>query len=354
MSAATTEPARVRGLDGVWGRAAARHGRAAAAVRRRCVYRDAPEGSWLHVWAARRRADGRLVAFRRDPLAFARDADAFVAQALAWHARGLEVFAGVLPRTDAAAGQRRGGGGGAAVGRRRRAGRARRSSTRSAPSTPPTTSPPRAAAGATPRGCSTRRRPAGELAAACRRLAGAVGGDLAVCHPGASLRLPGTRNGKPGAGDVPASGRRPRASGLPARGAGGCVAGSRRRRRGAIGNGAGRRAAAGGGRRGAATIRSRGSRRRSTSRRCAGWRCRKAAGRSRARCRATRTRTRRSWSTPSRARGWRCFSHPGGSVGGRIYDLASALAADRSGWRCAAPRSSRPSARAEERMGAAR
>jgi hypothetical protein len=25
------------------------------------------------------------------------------------------------------------------------------------------------------------------------------------------------------------------------------------------------------------------------------------------------------------ARGWRCFSHPGGSIGGRIYDLASTL-----------------------------
>jgi len=27
----------------------------------------------------------------------------------------------------------------------------------------------------------------------------------------------------------------------------------------------------------------------------------------------------------STAQGWRCFSHPGGAVGGRIYDLASAL-----------------------------
>ena len=25
------------------------------------------------------------------------------------------------------------------------------------------------------------------------------------------------------------------------------------------------------------------------------------------------------------ARGWRCFSHPGGPIGGRIYDLAAAL-----------------------------
>ena len=238
MSAAVSEPARVRGLDGVWGRAAldtAAQLRLFAAL----VFRDAPEDGWLHVWAARRRADGRLVAFRRDPLAFVRDADAFVAQALAWHARGLEVFGGVLPRTRAAARQPRGRRQGRCCGPTSTSPPRWRGSRRSAPSTPPTTWPPRAAAGATPPGCSTRARPGRELAAACRRLAGAVGGDLAVCHPGASLRLPGTRNGKPGAGDCRLLAADLALPAYRLGGAGRRLAGSRRRRRGAVGNGAG-------------------------------------------------------------------------------------------------------------------
>src|SRR5688572_25143797 len=89
----------VRGLDGVVQRRAL-PASAHRALFARLLLAGAPADQWLHVWPARRRADGRLIARRRDPLTFRRgdDLDALLAQAAVWHGRGLEVFAGMLPR----------------------------------------------------------------------------------------------------------------------------------------------------------------------------------------------------------------------------------------------------------------
>jgi hypothetical protein len=322
MSAAISDSAHVRGLDGVWSRASLDAGaqlRLFAAL----VFRDAPEESWLHVWAARRRPDGRLVAFRRDPRAFMRDADAFVAQALVWHGRGLEVFAGLLPRTEPRPDNRAVGEGAVLwVDVDEPDSLARLEAFCSE-------HPAHylAASGGGGRHAAwllDAPHPGGELAGACRRLAGTVGGDLAVCHPGASLRLPGTRNGKPGAGDcrllaadlgLPAYelealvGELPEAAGGAFTRSGTALGGHPGRRRGP-------------------------------------WRGDDPVARIpppvyvAALCGVAVPESGGAISCPlpghedahpsfmvyaEPARGWRCFSHPGGPVGGRIYDLASAL-----------------------------
>jgi hypothetical protein len=162
-----------------------------------------------------------------------------------------------------------------------------------------------------------------ELAEVCRRLAAEVGGDLAVCHPGASLRLPGTRNHKPGAGwcellaaDLALApyelgelvGELPEASpGGAATRSGTALEGGRRR---------------------------------------GPWRGEDPLSRIpppvyvMALCGVAVPEGGGAISCPlpghddahpscvvsaDVARGWRCFSHPGGPVGGRVYDLASAL-----------------------------
>jgi hypothetical protein len=321
MSAAVSEPTQVRGLDGVWGRAALD---AAAQLRlfAALVFRDAPEDGWLHVWAARRRADGRLVAFRRDPLAFVREPEGFVAQALLWHTRGLEVFGGVLPRSEPRPDNRAVGEGAllwadvdepAALGR-----------LEAFCSEHPAHY--LAASGGGGRHAVwllDGPRPGRDLAAACRRLAGAVGGDLAVCHPGPSLRLPGTRNGKPGAGEcrllaadlaLPAYQPERLGEGLPeARGGAMARSGT---------------ALEGGGRGRPPWLGDDPLARIPPPLYVA------------ALCGVALPEGGGAISCPlpghedshpsfmvyaEPARGWRCFSHPGGSVGGRIYDLASAL-----------------------------
>ena len=274
------------------------------------------------MWAARRRDDGRLVAFRRDPLAFVPDADALVTQALVWHARGLEVFAGLLPRNAPRPDNR-------AVGE----GALLWADVDDAEALPKLNafcrkSPAHylAASGGGGRHAAwllADERPAGELAQACRRLAGAVRGDLAVCHPGASLRLPGTHNHKPGAGycrlllaDLALApyelealvGRLPRS-------ASGGVA------RSGVGQTGGRRGRACGFDDPLARV--------------------APPVYVAALCGVEVPEPGGAISCPlpghedahpsfvvyaDSARGWRCFSHPGGSVGGRVYDLASALA----------------------------
>jgi hypothetical protein len=323
MSAAVSEPARVRGLDGVWSRAALdsmTQLRLFAAL----VFRDAPENHWLHVWAARRRADGRLVAFRRDPLAFVRDVDALAAQALVWHARGLEVFAGLLPRSEPRPDNRAVGEGAllwADVDELDALGKLEALCSEH----PAHYLAASGGGGSHAAWLLDGPRPGRELAAACRRLAGAVGGDLAVCHPGASLRLPGTRNGKPGAGEcrllaadlaLPAYALETLVSGLPeAAGGTGGQSGT------ALGEGG------------------KGGR--------APWRGDDPLARIppplyvAALCGVAVPQAGAAISCPlpghedahpsfmvyaEPRRGWRCFSHPGGSVGGRIYDLVSALA----------------------------
>src|SRR3954452_16534964 len=158
-----------------------------------------PAGGWLHVWAAKRRADGRLIAFRRDPLAFTQQPEALVAQALTWHRRGLEVFAGLLPRTaprpdNGAVGE------GALLWADVDGKDSLGELAAFCDEHPAHYLTASGGGGRHAAWLLGEPRPAAELADACRRLAVAVGGDLAVCHPGASLRLPGTRNGKPGAG----------------------------------------------------------------------------------------------------------------------------------------------------------
>lgn len=190
---------RVRGQDGVWSRGAL-DSASQLALFARLIFAAAPAGSWLHVWSAKRRADGRLVAFRRDPLAFVSDADALVAQALVWHARGLEVFAGLLPRSaprpdNAAVGE------GALLWADVDEPEALPRLDAFCRSLPAHYLAASGGGGRHAAWLLADTRPAAELAEACRRLAGAVGGDLAVCHPGASLRLPGTHNHKPGAGE---------------------------------------------------------------------------------------------------------------------------------------------------------
>jgi hypothetical protein len=192
-------PVALRGLDGVVQRRSL-PASAHRALFARLVLAGASPGDWLHAWPARRRADGRLVARRRDPLTFrpADELDALLAAVGLWHARGLEVFAGMLPRS-------------------------RPEPTRAAVASgsvvwvdvdDPTAldrlrafcsgQPPHYVADSGRSGgrhvawLLSARHPAPALEAANRRLAHAVGGDGAVCHAGASLRLPGTRNGKPG------------------------------------------------------------------------------------------------------------------------------------------------------------
>lgn len=202
MTAAMTlgdpaEPVIVRGRDG-----RRHHGPLTAAAQRALFARlllDHRPGELVHVWPARREAGGRLVAFRRQPRAYlpAGDHRALLSRAGAWQARGLEVFAGLLPRTRpeptaAAVGPGdvvwvdvdgdAGALGGFCAER-----------------------PPHylAASGGGGRHAAwrlDRRHAPGRLAEANRRLAAAVNGDPAVCHPGASLRMAGTRNRKPGAG----------------------------------------------------------------------------------------------------------------------------------------------------------
>lgn len=310
----------MRGRDGVW-----THGRldsrAQLELFGRLVFGAVPAGHWLHVWAAKRRADGRLVAFRRDPLAFVSDAEALVDQALVWHGRGLEVFAGLLPRCAPRPDNRAVADGALvwadvdepdAIGKL-------------AAFCEDNPAHYLAASGGGGRHAAwllTESRPGGELAEGCRRLAAAAGGDLAVCHPGASLRLPGTRNGKPGAGDCrflaadlarPAYRLESLVCGLPE------AAGAAARSGTAPGRG-------GGGRR-------------------APWRGDDALARIpppvyvAALCAVTVPEGGGAISCPlpdhddahpsfvvyaEPACGWRCFSHPGGSIGGRIYDLASA------------------------------
>jgi hypothetical protein len=189
----------LRGLDGVVQRRplpASAH----RALFARLLFATVTPDEWVHAWPGRRAGGGRLVARRRDPLAFRRaeELEALLVQAAVWHRRGLEVFAGMLPRlrpepTRDAVGE------GAVVWvdvdgpgslDRLRAFCSRR---------PPHYLADSGRAG----GCHaawllTCRLDARDLEAANRALAHAVGGDRAVCHAGASLRLPGTRNGKPG------------------------------------------------------------------------------------------------------------------------------------------------------------
>lgn len=287
----------------------------------RLVFGAVPAGAWLHVWAAKRRPDGRLIAFRRDPLAFTQEPDALVSQALAWHARGLEVFAGLLPRTAPRPDN------GALVG-----GALVWADVDEEGSLPKLDAYCReyrahylAASGGGGRHAAwllAEPRPAVELAEACRRLAAAVGGDFAVCHPGASLRLPGTANRKPGAGacellhaDLALApyelselvGGLPEASPSAGVRSGTALEGGRRP---------------------------------------APWRGDDPLARIpppvyvAALCGVAVPEAGGVISCPlpdhedvhpscvvsaDAARGWRCFSHPGGAVGGRVYDLASAL-----------------------------
>jgi hypothetical protein len=192
-------PVVLRGLDGVIQRRplpASAH----RALYVRLLLGGAQPGEWLHAWPARRRADGRLIARRRDPLTFRRadEVDALLLQAAVWHQRGQEVFAGMLPRVRPEP-TRDAVGAGAVVWvdvddpgslDRLRAFCSRR--------------PPHYVADSGRSGgrhaawLLARRHDPRELEAANRTLAHAVGGDGAVCHAGASLRLPGTRNRKPG------------------------------------------------------------------------------------------------------------------------------------------------------------
>jgi RepB DNA-primase from phage plasmid len=194
-------PVAVRGLDGVVQRRplpATAH----RALFARLVLSGAEPGEWLHVWAARRRTDGRLLARRRDPLTFRRaeEIEALLRQAGVWHGRGLEVFAGMLPRTRPEPVK-------AAVGE----GSVVWADVDDLDALPRLRSfcadrPPHYVAVSGSSGgrhvawLLAGRHGARELEAANRTLAQAVGGDVAVCHAGASLRLPGTRNGKPGGG----------------------------------------------------------------------------------------------------------------------------------------------------------
>jgi putative intracellular protease/amidase len=197
--AGPAEPVAVRGLDGVWQRrplAAQLH----AALFARLLLGGVETG-WLHVWCARRRADGRLVAYRRDPSAWvpAGETDRLVAQAIAWHARGLEVFAGALGRERA---EPIGAAvlSGAVVWADVDAGAGLERLREFCAEHP---AHYRAASGGGGRHAAwllADAHPAEDLVEAVRRIAAATGGDAAVCHRGASLRVPGTRNGKPGAG----------------------------------------------------------------------------------------------------------------------------------------------------------
>jgi hypothetical protein len=325
MSAPTLDSpvsSQVRGQDGVWSRGAL-DSASQLALFARLIFATAPAGSWLHVWAARRRADGRLVAFRRDPLAFVRDADALVGQALAWHARGLEVFAGVLPRSAPQPDNRAVGEGAllwADVDERDAIGKFDAFCS---------VHPAHylAASGGGGRHAAwllAEAHPGSELAEACRRLAAAVGGDLAVCHPGASLRLPGTRNHKPGAGpcellaaDLALAPYELAAlvGELPAAAPGGVAA-----RSGTVLEG-GRRARPWHGDDPLAEIPPPVY----VAALCG---VEVSAGGGVISCPLPGHEDAHPSCVVSAevGRGWRCFSHPGGPVGGRVYDLASALA----------------------------